>query len=142
NEGYVLVVWPPYRVELSLNVALAALALAFVAGYGALRALSAVLALPSEVGRYRHARRREKARRRLAEAFGHFFAGRHDDAETAAVAGLGQGGGAVLAAVVAGGGAAGLGACACRGGYLAGVGAAQEGGSAGVGIPRAECLIE
>ena len=43
NEGYLLLVLPPWRVEFSLNFLVAALALAFAAGYAVVRFLAATM---------------------------------------------------------------------------------------------------
>jgi len=55
--GYVLVVWPPYRMELSLALTIVGLLTVFALAYLALRFLSQVLALPAEVKAYRARRR-------------------------------------------------------------------------------------
>ena len=60
NDGVVSVFWPPYRVDVSVNLALIALLGLFMALYLALRAMSFFLALPREAGRWRQ-RRREQA---------------------------------------------------------------------------------
>jgi HemY protein len=86
NTGYVLLVLPPYRVELSLNLLLVLLALGFAVGYALVRAVSAMLRLPRQVREYRVARRREKARATLLEALREYFAGRYGRAEKAAAA--------------------------------------------------------
>jgi len=102
NTGYVLLVLPPYRIELSLNLLLILLFLGFVAGHGLVRAVSGTLRLPARVREYRIARRQRKAQATLSEALHAFFAGRYARAEKAAadVIGLGEhaGLGAVLAA--------------------------------------------
>ena len=43
NQGTVTLFWPPYRLDLSLNMVLLLLALGFVTLYAALRALAALL---------------------------------------------------------------------------------------------------
>lgn len=84
NTGYALLVSPPYRIELSLNL-LAALALcAFFLGYVAVRLISGTIRLPARVQAYRVSRRRQKADALLAEALQEFFAGRYARAEKAA----------------------------------------------------------
>jgi uncharacterized membrane protein YciS (DUF1049 family) len=70
NAGYVQVVWPPYRVELSLNLVLVLLAGAFAVGYAVVRVISGMVRLPSRVQAYRAARRRQKAQTTLLEALG------------------------------------------------------------------------
>ena len=101
NAGYVLLVLPPYRVELSLNLLLVLLALGFAMGYALVRTVSAMLRLPRQVREYRVARRREKARATLLEALHEYFAGRYGRAEKAAAAALELREHASLAAVLA-----------------------------------------
>lgn len=43
NQGTVTLFWAPYRLDLSLNLAIAIIVLAFVLLYAALRALAALL---------------------------------------------------------------------------------------------------
>ena len=62
SDGYALLVWPPYRVELSLNLLLLLAAAAFAALYFVVRLISATMRLPAQVKEYRAARRRRKAR--------------------------------------------------------------------------------
>jgi HemY protein len=53
NQGVITVFWPPYRVDLSLNLVVLLLLAAFVLGYGALRALAALFDLPRQAKRWR-----------------------------------------------------------------------------------------
>ena len=66
NEGYVLLVLPPYRAEISLNLAVLVAVLGFAALHILLRAAALTLSLPRRVRESRARREREKA----AEAFG------------------------------------------------------------------------
>ncbi len=86
HAGYVLLVLHPYRVELSLNLLLAVLVLAFVAVYLVVRVVVRTLRLSSEVRQYRERRRVERAYRMLGEALRAFFEGRYVRAEKAATA--------------------------------------------------------
>ena len=47
NQGTVTLYWPPYRVDLSLNLVVLLLVGGFTTLYAALRALAALLALPT-----------------------------------------------------------------------------------------------
>lgn len=85
NAGYVLLVMPPYRVEVSLVFALILLLAGFILTYAALRLAAAMLCLPGRVGAWRAARRSRKARATLLDALREFFAGRYARAEKAAV---------------------------------------------------------
>ena len=66
NDGYVLLVLPPYRAEISLNLAILFAMLGFAALYAFLRAASLTLSLPQRVREFRVRREREK----MLDAFG------------------------------------------------------------------------
>jgi len=76
NDGFVLVVLPPWRLEISLNLALAALAAVFLLLYGAMRAVALTLALPARVRAYRERKRKEKAASIFQDAVRLLFEGR------------------------------------------------------------------
>lgn len=76
NEGYLLLVLPPYRVELSLNLALLLVILAFALLYALLRALVFSVSLPARVRVFRQRRRQQKAARGFADALRLLFEGR------------------------------------------------------------------
>lgn len=80
NQGYVLFVAAPYRVELSLNLFVVATIALFVFGHLALRLIAATLRLPDRVRQYRERRRRERAIRRFLDAFRHYLEGRYGHA--------------------------------------------------------------
>lgn len=101
NTGYALLVWPPYRVELSLNLLLLMLAGAFAAGYLLLRFILGAIALPAKVREYRARRQREDARAALLEAVRAFFEGRYGRAEKAAASAMESGESPALGAVLA-----------------------------------------
>lgn len=84
NTGYALVVLPPYRLEISLNLLFALAVVGFALGYLAVRAVSGTLRLPRRVQEYRAARRRDQAHAALIETVREFFAGRYARAEKAA----------------------------------------------------------
>ena len=68
NEGYALVVWPPYRVQISLNLLILLLGGGFVAIYALLRLISRTFALPRAVQQYRQRKTRERAARAFNDA--------------------------------------------------------------------------
>jgi HemY protein len=81
DAGYVLFVFPPYRVELTmLFFAVVALAGFFVL-YALLRLLGQAVALPATVRTYRARRRRERAHGALAAALQAYYEGRYRRAE-------------------------------------------------------------
>ena len=81
GEGYVLVVYPPWRVEISLLLGVLALAAVFGIAYFAVRMMSHTLALPAQVRAYRQRRKREHAQSALASALQCYFEGRYARAE-------------------------------------------------------------
>jgi len=84
NTGYVLLVVPPYRVEVSLNLLATLLLAAFAAVYAVGHFVAGVLRLPARVHEYRTARRREQLRAELLRALTAFFCGQYRRAEQAA----------------------------------------------------------
>lgn len=141
NTGYVLLVLPPYRVELSLNLLIVIAAAGFAAGYALLRFVAATVRLPREVRAYRVARRRENAQALLTEALREFFAGRYGRAEKAAAASLELGEHPGLAGVLAARAAHELRAWERRDGYLARAAASAEDDVARI-VTEAELLLE
>jgi HemY protein len=101
NTGYALLVFPPYRLEISLNLLLAMLVAGFVLGYLGVRVISATLRVPRQVQEYRAARRRDRAQSALIETVREFFSGRYARAEKAAARCLTFGEHAALAAALA-----------------------------------------
>jgi HemY protein len=101
NNGYVLVVLPPYRIEFSLNLLLLVVLSGFAAGYALVRLVSAAMGLPGQVREYRGERRREKGRAALFEALREHLSGRHGRAERAAAVALELGEQPGLAALLA-----------------------------------------
>jgi len=88
DAGYVLIVVPPYRVELSLNLLVLALLVGFAFAYALVRIASRTLALPSAVREFRRRRRAERARTELLAAVRAFLENRFGRAEQAAVRAL------------------------------------------------------
>jgi HemY protein len=90
NQATVTVFWPPYRVDLSLNLVVLLLLGGFVLVYAALRALSALLALPSEARRWRLQQRERGLHAALVDAWSYLLAGRFLRARKSAEAALAQ----------------------------------------------------
>jgi HemY protein len=80
NEGYVLLVYPPYRAELSLNLAIAFCLGGFLVFYGLLRAVALTRSLPRRVREFRQRRQREKMIETFYEAARLLFEGRFSQA--------------------------------------------------------------
>ncbi len=77
NDGYLLVVLPPYRAEISLNLAIVLLIASFLVVYAVVRAMALTFALPQRVRAFRERRRRERAGQDFHEAVRLIFAGRY-----------------------------------------------------------------
>lgn len=77
NQGTVTVFWPPYRVDLSLNLVLLVLLATFVALYATLRAMAVLLELPGQARRWRAQQRERAAHVALFDALVHLIAGRY-----------------------------------------------------------------
>lgn len=101
SEGVVVLVVPPWRIEVSLVLFAAALLAAFAVLYLALRLVRHTLALPAQVSDYRERRRRDQAQLALAAALQAYYEGRYARSEKEA--GLAWESGAVpgLAALIA-----------------------------------------
>jgi HemY protein len=84
SPGYVLLVLPFQRVELSLNLVVVLLLSAFAVAYVLVRALSLTLRIPARAAEFRRERQQARARRAFQEAVRNFFEGRFGRAERAA----------------------------------------------------------
>jgi len=80
NEGYVLIILPPWRAELSLNLFVVAVIGSFLLGHLLLRMVSHTLRLPRAVREFRERKRQEKGVRALREAVQQLFEGRYGHA--------------------------------------------------------------
>ncbi|MGB7480767.1 MAG: heme biosynthesis protein HemY [Burkholderiaceae bacterium] len=84
NVGNVVLFYPPYRVDVSLNFFLLATALLFILLYVALRTLRHVQRLPGRVIAYRRGKREREGEKSLRDALKALFEGRFGHAEKAA----------------------------------------------------------
>jgi HemY protein len=102
NAAYALFVWPPWRVQISINLLIVLLLAAFFLLYALSRVVSETLRLPIVVQAWRAQRKRDNATRMLNEAERFFMEGRFGQAlkhaEMAVEVGAPQGLGALLAA--------------------------------------------
>lgn len=80
NEGYVLLVLAPWRVELSLNLLILLQLAGFTLFYLFLRFISHALGLPQAVRNYRTRRRHDQAEHALGDAIRFSFEGRYGHA--------------------------------------------------------------
>ena len=90
NHGNVAVLWPPYRIDVSVNLAVLMLVIVFVMFHLLLAALSNALNLPARVREYRARRRRETALAGLRDSLLALFEGRFGRAERLAQSALGD----------------------------------------------------
>jgi HemY protein len=119
NNGYVLIVLPLWRAELSLNLAIALACLCFILGYIAVRTVIATATMPSRVRAFQKRRAETRARATFNEALTNYFEGRFGRAEKAAVAALKAGESPALSSLLAARAAHGMRAFATRDKYLA-----------------------
>ena len=101
NAAYVLLVYPPYRVELSLILFIVLSLAAFALGYGLVRLTITILQMPAYVRQFRLTRIQTNARELLEEVLGAFFEGRYAAAEKAATHAIESGETSALYPVIA-----------------------------------------
>jgi len=101
NPSYVLLVYPPYRVELSLTLFVVLYLLSFILGYSMIRLTLAAIKLPSYVRKYRLDRAQVKARNILDEALSAFFEGRYAAAEKLSAQAMAKGDTSALHPIIA-----------------------------------------
>ena len=85
NHSTVTLFWPPYRVDLSLNLVLVLLGLLFFSLYVALRSLAALFAMPMRARRWRIQHQQQAIHMSLIDALSHLIAGRFIRAKKAAL---------------------------------------------------------
>ncbi len=85
NPGYVQLVYPPYRMELSLTLFVFSLLVFLALGYLLLRLVFITLQLPEYVRAFREERASSKGRAAMMESLKAYFEGRYAAAEKAAV---------------------------------------------------------
>ena len=81
NVGYVQVIYPPYRLDFSLNFLIILVIASFAAAYGIVRIILHTLRLPAYVSEFKKARRKDKGRRATEDALLAFAEGRYSRAE-------------------------------------------------------------
>jgi HemY protein len=84
NDGYAILVFPPYRAELSLNLAILLVLAGFTLGYLLLRVVVHTLRLPLHVRNFRLRRRSERGQAATLAALQGLFEGRYARAEKSA----------------------------------------------------------
>jgi HemY protein len=90
NQGSVTLFWPPYRIDLSLNLVLLLLVAAFFFVHAVMRALAALFDLPRQALRWRTQQKERAMHAALLDAISHMLAGRYIRARKSAEAVLVQ----------------------------------------------------
>jgi HemY protein len=101
SPGYVLVMVPPYRLELSVGLALVGLAGMFAIGYLLLRAGSRLAGLPGEVRAWRARGQRERGEAALAAAMRAYLGGQHGRARENAEVAFAEGAAPAVSSMIA-----------------------------------------
>ena len=101
NEGYVLLVYPPYRAEISLNLTILLILGSFVSLYALLRGVALTVSLPRRVREFRQRRQREKTIGELFDVVRLLFEGRYAQAMKKAADAHAAGQSPALAALLA-----------------------------------------
>ena len=101
NEGYVLFVYAPWRIELSLNLFLVLLLAAFAGAYFVVRVVAHTLRLPAYVRAFRIRQGERRAREALDQSLQAFYEGRFGRAAKLAARAHDLGQSRALAALVA-----------------------------------------
>jgi HemY protein len=86
NQGSVTLFWPPYRIDLSLNLVLLMLVGAFLVVHTAIGAINALLDLPRQALRWRTQQKERAMHASLLDAISHLIAGRYIRARKSAEA--------------------------------------------------------
>ena len=77
NQGTITLFWPPYRIDLSLNLALLTLVGAFLLVHFALRAMAALFDLPRQASRWRNQQKERAVHAALLDGLAQWLAGRY-----------------------------------------------------------------
>jgi HemY protein len=84
DAGQVLLVYPPYRVDISLNLFVVGIIVLFIVLYALMRIVRNIWRMPQRVAAYRERSRAAKAQAALRDAIGNLYAGRFSRAEKGA----------------------------------------------------------
>ncbi|WJF91049.1 heme biosynthesis protein HemY [Paraburkholderia bonniea] len=101
DMGQVLLIYPPYRVDLSMNLFVVGLVVLFIVLYMLLRIVRNIWGMPRRVAAYRARARVAKAHAALREAINNLYAGRFSRAEKSAREALADAGNKGAAGLIA-----------------------------------------
>ena len=85
DPGYAILVYPPYRIELSLTLLVSLLLLLIMLGNLFFRLVNAILSLPRQARTFRQKRRQQHADQTLMTAIDEYLQQRYAQAETIAL---------------------------------------------------------
>jgi HemY protein len=100
NPGNVVLFYPPYRVDLSLNLFLFLAGVLFVLFYLVVRTVRNMMKMPAKVAQYRQKKRENESNKALRDALKALFEGRFGQAEKAAMRAVELPDNAALAALI------------------------------------------
>ena len=101
NPGNIVLFYPPYRLDMSLNFFLLLAILTFALLYAVFKVMSVTLGMPQRVAVYRRNKRERESNRALRDAVKSLFEGRFGQSEKAAVRAANQQENAGVAALIA-----------------------------------------
>ena len=84
DQGHVILIYPPYRIDISLLMLVAIIVVAFVVLYVLIRLVRSILKMPGRVSGFRARSRAAKAHAALRDALSNLYAGRFSRAEKSA----------------------------------------------------------
>ncbi len=90
NQAVVTVFWPPWRIDLALNLVLIALLVGFIVVHSALRGMAVLRALPQQTRRWRVMQRERTMHGALLGAYSYMLSGRFLRARKDALTAIGQ----------------------------------------------------
>ena len=88
NEGYVLLVSPQYRIELSINLAVVIAVAIIIAGYLLVRTVALTMSMPGRVRDFQRRRTEKKAKAVFTDLLRNYLEGRFGKAERSAASAL------------------------------------------------------
>ncbi|MEQ1589080.1 MAG: heme biosynthesis HemY N-terminal domain-containing protein [Gallionella sp.] len=101
NSAYVLLVYPPYRIELSFSLFTLLLIGCVIFLYALVKIVNATLNMPNQVREFSQRRTKSKSRETLDEVLSAYFEGRYGAAEKAATQAMKSGETSALYPIIA-----------------------------------------
>ncbi len=101
NEGYVLFIYPPYRMDISLNLVIFVILTLVVGSYAFVRVILKAISLPDYVQKFRAEQKAKQAQQALLQSIIAFFEGRFVKAEKKAMESHESGGSVLVTYLIA-----------------------------------------